>query len=227
MTDRLALLNDKPVKDLVVIYNRITGSEVKRFATKTAGLKRISKALTDADVANKLDAVLGVESVAVGVIAEGFDDGTPIESPGEVLAKIAKKGAKKAMKPKPIDGSDLVVYRGRICRPENAKKLDKGPLWGACGNRPKDSDKFKGEHSGVNLNYPVRPRGITKLRPGSQREQLIKLMLGSKAKGVTIAQVAKMFSISEKLAIYKLRDLNYVGGHGLRVKKGRVFAYAS
>jgi hypothetical protein len=221
-------LNALTVKELVTIFNRVTGSNVKRFASKTAGIKRIEKAAVDATVGEQLTIELTVGAVGVAIVEEAapYDDGTPLATAAEVVTKVARKNAEKAGKdvdkPRPIEGSTLVVFRGKIIRPDSVAAVKKGvALCGACSAKPSKIDALKGEHAKVNLNYAPKER-IVPVREGTQRAQLIALMTD---KGVTIEQVAKLFGISEQAAIYKIRDLAYVGGHGLKLKKGRVFAY--
>jgi len=224
---------------LVELFNQLTGESVKRFASKGAGLKRIEKLLTDAKVAARLDALLGLKQTTV-IVQEPIDDGSPIPEVNEdtltdILDKTtdkplkAKPKAKKAPKPAPDsdevkaikDREDLVAVRGRVVRPENAQRILKGEaLWGGVGDQPKDKDRLKGENAAVNLNYPPKPGGPKPLREGTMRAKLVAAM---KAGGVTVEDVMREFGIERGAAIYKLRDLHYVSGHGLQMKGGRIF----
>ncbi len=220
------LLNNKSCKELCELFNRATGGSVKRFATKSAGLNRIYKMLkTDPTASEKLFAITTAGDAEAAII-EVFDDGSPMETAAEVVTKAVKAKVKKQKKnkeldqPQPIKNSKLVSYRGRVIRPENADVIGRGDdLWGSCSKAPSDKDRLKGPQAKLNLNYPAKEK-IVEPREGTMRYKLIKLMEG---KGVTIPQVAKLFKITEPAAIYKLRDLHYVGGNGLRMEQGRVF----
>lgn len=224
-------------KELLDLFNKATGQSIKRFSDRAAGLARIQKLIAkDKVVAAKVQALLGLDSTSVLV----FDTEAPLPTIAEVLEEGLEKGAKRqgvlplrglSPKPKqkkltakdavPVEGSDnLVTIGGRVVRKENIAKIVKGEsLWGAVGEPPAEKDALKGEHNKLNLNYPPKAT-IRPMREGTGRQKLVMLM---RKKGVTPEEVAEMFNLTVAQAIYKLRDLHYVGGHGLEVRNGRVF----
>jgi hypothetical protein len=142
----------------------------------------------------------------------------------------AKRASKAAATPmtliKPIEGSKLVAAAGRVVRPENAKKVLAGQsLWGAVAAAPSDKDKLKGDNARLNLNYPIKTDkdgkpAVKPMREGTKRHKLVSMM---RTKGVTVEDVMAMFQLTHDQAVYKLRDLHYMSGHGLEVRNGRVF----
>lgn len=139
-------------------------------------------------------------------------------------AKPAAKKDKAAATPqtlvRPIEGSKLVAAGGRVVRPENAQAVLQGKsLWGAVGAPPSDKDKLRGDNARLNLNYPAK-KDIKPMREGTKRHKLVVAMRG---KGVTIEDVMAMFQLTHDQAVYKVRDLHYMCGHGIETKNGRVF----
>lgn len=145
-------------------------------------------------------------------------------SKAKAKAKPAAKKAKAAATPqtliRPIEGSKLVAAGGRVVRPENAQAVLAGKsIWGGVGDAPADKDKLKGDNARLNLNYPAK-KVIKPMREGTKRHKLVVQMRG---KGVTVEDVMAMFQLTHDQAVYKLRDLHYMCGHGLEMKNGRVF----
>jgi hypothetical protein len=238
--------------ELVRLFNQVTGQSVKRFADRQQGLKRVTKLLAEPAAKAKLEAALGLRGTTIEVVpadqpiptvAEAFAEMPEVQAAGtaakprrsKIEAKVAPKAkakpAAKAKRPskaaatpmtlvKPIEGSKLVAAAGRVVRPENAEKVLKGQsLWGAVSAPPSDKDRLKGDNGRLNLNYPAK-KGIKPLREGTKRHKLVTVM---RSKGVTVEDVMAMFGLTHDQAVYKLRDLHYMSGHGLEVRNGRVF----
>lgn len=202
-------LDTLTASELVVLFNKLTGSSVKRFADRAAGLKRINKLLaSDPAMKQKADALLGLKFTAVEVVPAD----QPIPTVEEAFQEMPE--VKSPKNPK------LVSVKGRTVRPENKARIEKGEaLWGSVGAPPAEKDRLAGEAGRSNLNYPAK-KIIKPLREGTDRHKLVTIM---RKKGVTIEDVMEMFKLEAGPAIYKLRDLHYTSGHGLVVKGGRVF----
>lgn len=224
-------LNSLTSKELLDLFNKVSGQSVKRFADRAAGIKRILGLMSDPSRKQKIEALLGLASTTVAVIE------VPERLPtvGEVLAagmeaSAAQQGVpalrdpKPKPKPKASDAKPindkLVAIAGRVVRKENVAKVVKGEsLWGSVAAPPSDKDRLKGAHAKLNLNYPAKET-VKPMREGTKRHKLVSLM---RSKGVTVEEVMAMFGLTEGQAVYKLRDLHYMSGHGLEVRNGRVF----
>ncbi len=219
MSNNLELLNPLDGRQLVTAWNQLTGESVKRFASRDAALSRFSRVLgKKPELADRLKMLLTTTVVVAG------------ESPmDKVIEKVAEKEAakpkrKREGKVKTIKESKQgrVLVNGRAVLPKNAKRVLAGEaLSGAVLDAPKPEDALK-EAEGLNLNYKRKPV-IKPMRRGTAREKLVQLMSLPDGKGVTLDEVMKMFNLSREQAVYRLRDLQYTGGHGVRVIKGRVY----
>lgn len=223
MNKRKEWLNQQqPNAVLVEIYNLITKGSINRFADRKAGIRRILKAAdADAEVGARLDRLVNVTRPAITVRIEDVlaDSDKPLLTVGEVLEQVAEKEA-EAYETRTVEGTELVVVNGRTVRPENAAKVRRGEaLWGSLAGSVPEPDKLRGVNQDINLNYPVKAK-VAKLRSGTGRAKLVEAM---RENGVTVEDVMKMFNVKREAAIYKLRDLHYVGGHGLETRKGRVY----
>lgn len=246
-------LETMTASELVRLFNQVTGQSVKRFADRVQGLRRVTKLLAEPAAKAKLEAALGLRGTTIEVVpadqpiptvAEALAEMPEVVAAGTAApakarkakakakpaapaakkAAPAKRASKAAATPmtlvKPIEGSKLVAAAGRVVRPENAEKVLKGQsLWGAVSAPPSDKDRLKGDNGRLNLNYPAK-KGIKPLREGTKRHKLVTVM---RSKGVTVEDVMAMFGLTHDQAVYKLRDLHYMSGHGLEVRNGRVF----
>lgn len=239
-------LESLSASELLALFNKVSGENVKRFADRKSGLRRLQKLAADPAKRDQITAHLNLGQTKITVI----DRDKPLPTLEETLRAGADERARKAGLPtlsdppkptprrkagkkrkpaaaatpqtliRPIEGSKLVSAGGRVVRPENAEKVLAGKaLWGAVGDAPSDKDRLKGENSRLNLNYPAK-KSIKPMREGTKRHKLVAIM---RSKGVTIEDVMAMFQLTHDQAVYKLRDLNYMCGHGLEVRNGRVF----
>jgi hypothetical protein len=214
---------NRPTSELVEIYNLITGGQVKRFASRKVGAKRIlAAAAKNEEVARKLDklAAINVEAPVKVSMREVFEDdrSKPLPTTAEVLEEVAQREAED-LGTKTVPGTPLVTINGRTVRPENVAKVKKGiALWGALGEKPGEKDRLRGVNQAINLNYPLKAK-VVPLRKGTDREWLVT----AARKGLTVEQVMEKFNLKREQAIYKLRDLHYVGGHGLVTRGGKVY----
>lgn len=218
-------------KELLDLFNKVSGESVKRFADRKAGLARVQKLIAkDKAAAAKVTALLGLASTSVTVVDAPLP--TIEEALREGLDATAKargvKPLKKQPQPKkvvggvtPIEGSAiLVAVAGKVVRKENAEKVQAGAvLWGKVKAPPAEKDKLEGAGSALNLNYPAKA-SVKPMREGTKRAKLVGLM---RTKGVTVEEVMKLLGLDRGQAVYKLRDLHYMSGHGLEVRDGRVF----
>lgn len=100
-TSILEELNRRSSPELVGVLNRLTGANVKRFASKTDGLKRFAKLLDKEGLSayDRLAAILAADSTSIAIVeadkkdAQPYDDGTPLEPIGEVLEKAVERVA--------------------------------------------------------------------------------------------------------------------------------------
>lgn len=202
-------LESMTASELVVLYNKLTGENVKRFSDRTAGLKRINKLIADPAMKLKADALIGLKFTAVEVV--------PLDQP---IPTVEDAFNEMPEVKEPKGPAKLVSVRGRTVRPENKARVEKGEaIWGTVGAPPSEKDRLPGEHARVNLNYPAK-KTIKPLREGNDRHKLVTVM---RKKGLTIEEAMEMFSLTAEQVIYKMRDLHYTSGHGLAVKNGRVF----
>ena len=215
----------KTNKGLVDIYNLVTGGNVKRFASRPAGIARIMRHANEVEtVAVKLDKLVATTGAvpvkAADPIGEVLNDdrSKPLPGVGEVLARVAGKEADE-LETRTVKGTPLVVVNGRTVRPENVSKVKAGvAIWGGLEKPTAKKDKLRGVNQDINLNYPLKDK-VAALREGTGRYKLVVAM----RKGITIEEVMKMFDMKREAAIYKVRDLHYVGGHGLKTVGGKVF----
>lgn len=221
----MSTLESLTSKELLDLFNKVSGQSVKRFADRAAGLKRLAKLREDPVMRSRVDALLTPPMIdaeaPLPTIAEVLEEG--LEAGAERQGVLPLRGPKpkpkvRAADAKPVSDT-LVAIGGRVVRKENVAKVVKGEaLWGAVAAPPSEKDEMKG-HCDLNLNYPEKGN-IKPLREGTKRHKLVTAM---RSKGVTIEEVMAMFGLTEGQAIYKLRDLHYMSGHGLEVKHGRVF----
>lgn len=220
------LLSSLTNSQLLSLFNSVSGKKVKRFADRKTALRRIGEMLKDQVLKPKVEAALGVRATTAVVLEE------PLPTIAEALKEGLEKGAKRQGVPaladkklrledaKPIEGSDVLVsIGGRVVRKENAKKIAAGiALWGKLGKRPSEADRLP-DYPHANFNYKPKDK-IKPIRPGSDREKLVDVM---RKKGITPKEAAEMFSLDEDQAMYKIRDLHYTSGHGLELRKGRIY----
>lgn len=221
MSNNLELLNPLDGRQLVTAWNQLTGECVKRFASRDAALSRFSRALGKTpELAERLKMLLTTTIVVAGESAMD----KVIEKVAEKEAAKPKRKRESRVKVQSIKDSKQgrVLVNGRAVLPQNAKRVLAGEaLSGAVLDAPKPEDALK-EAEGLNLNYK-RKATIKPMRRGTAREKLVQLMSLPEGKGVTVEEVMKMFDLSREQAVYRLRDLQYTGGHGVRIIKGRVY----
>lgn len=229
-----AALNSLKTNELLRIYNAVTGEGVKRFSDRTAALRRVTALTQNEATAEKVSALLASATVTGNDPTEEKPVPTLEQAFREGLEKDAKRRGIPGLSDKPTVGKnklpvtassaggaakEMVVVRGRRVRPENVNAVKRGAsLWGAVGDDPKEKDQVQG-HGNLNLNYK-RKEFITPMREGTKRHRLVEAM---RKKGVTPEEVMQMFGLEYGAAVYKIRDLHYMCGHGLTMREGRIY----
>lgn len=200
----LEWLQAKSVRELAQVYRELTGRNLQRFPSRQEGVLRIGRAAQGEAAGKRLAKIQRAEELAARGAVVAVAEAEP------------QPGGRTPDGPK----AHLVLVNRRRVRPENVAKAKAGPLHALQLKPPAPKDRMEEPYDGLNYNYATKDR-VRRVRQGSRRGKLLAWM---EDQGVTVPEVMALFpDLSESAAVFMLRNLHITGGHGLVMRKGRVY----